>query len=77
MSEWLDMIDDGVLNQDGSVNIDRKTEEAIDAIDRAEAEIKKILKKYDMTIGMLYDEGTALTLTAPLGKGTITMECFN
>lgn len=40
-----------------------KTDEEIDQLfDKAESEIKAILKKYDLSIGVLYDEGVASTL---------------
>jgi len=33
------------------------------AMDKAEIEIKQVLTKYGLGIGMLYDEGVAITLT--------------
>ena len=58
----------------------RTTEEALDDIDKAEADIIQVLKKYDLTIGMLYDDGVALKLTAtdeyPSGDWSVTeREC--
>lgn len=40
-----------------------KTDEEIDSIfDSAESEIKAVLNKYNLEIGMLYDDGVAITL---------------
>ena len=58
----------------------RTLEEAVDDLDKAEAEIKVVLKKYKVDLGMLYDEGIALTLTVqdqyPSGDWSVTsVEC--
>lgn len=40
-----------------------KTDEEIENLfDGAEAEIKAVLKKYNLEIGMLYDDGVSITL---------------
>lgn len=40
-----------------------KTREQIEKeMDIAESEIKKILNKYNFTLGMLYDDGVAITI---------------
>lgn len=40
----------------------KAVEEIEEALDKAEAEITKVLKKYDLHLGMLYDDGIAITL---------------
>ena len=41
-----------------------KTDEQIEKeMDAAESEIKAVLNKYGMVLGMLYDEGIAITIS--------------
>lgn len=37
-------------------------EQIFQKMDEAEAEIKAVLKKHDLSLGMLYDDGVAITL---------------
>lgn len=40
----------------------KKDDEIFELMDKAEQEIKLILKKYNLDLGMLYDDGVAITL---------------